>query len=42
MGIVNEMFSEILYDVSDPDELYNTLEVSKETVTNPKKYILRK
>jgi len=42
VGIVNEMFSEILYDISDPDELYNVLEISRETVTNPKKYILRK
>lgn len=41
-GIVNEMFTDILYDISDPDEQYKTLEISKETVTNPKKYTLRK
>lgn len=41
-GIVNEMFSDILFDISDPDEKYIELQISKETVTNPKKYMLRK
>ena len=41
-GIVNEMFSDILFDISDPEEKYTELEITKETVTNPKKYTLRK
>jgi len=41
-GIVNEMFTDILFDISDPDERYKELEISKETVTNSKKYVLRK
>lgn len=41
-NIVTEMFSNILFDISNPEEQYSELEISKETVTNPKKYILRK
>lgn len=41
-GIVNEMFSDILFDISNPDETYKELQISKETVTDSKKYILRK
>lgn len=41
-SIINEMFSDIMFNLSDEDENYSELIVSKETVTNPKKYILRK
>lgn len=41
-NIVDNMFSDIMYDISDPDELYSELELSKDIVNNPKKYILRK
>ena len=41
-NIVDNMFSDIMFDISDPDEKYKELEISKETVTDPKKYILRK
>lgn len=41
-GIVTEMFSDIEFDISDPDENYTELQISKETVTNPKKYTLKK
>lgn len=41
-GIINEMFSDIMFNLSDEEENYSELIVSKETVTNPKKYILRK
>lgn len=41
-NIVDSMFSDIMFDISDPEEKYAELEISKETVNNPKKYILRK
>lgn len=41
-GIVTEMFSKVLFDISDPDEVYSKLEMSKEMVTDSKKYVLRK
>lgn len=40
--IIETMFSNILFDISDPEQNYKELEISKETVNNPKKYILRK
>lgn len=41
-SIVNEMFSDIMFNLSDEEESYNELTISKDTVTNPKKYILKK
>lgn len=41
-NIIGTMFSNILFDISDPDENYQELEISKETVNDPKRYILRK
>ena len=41
-GIVNKMFSNILFEISNPEVRYSELEISKETVNNPKKYVLRK
>lgn len=41
-GIVTEMFSNIEFDISNPDEKYTELLITKETVTNSKKYILKK
>lgn len=41
-SIVNEMFSDIMFNLSDDEENYNELTISKDTVTDPKKYILRK
>lgn len=41
-SIVNEMFSDIMFNLSDDEENYNELTISKDTVTNPKKYILKK
>lgn len=41
-GIVTEMFSNIEFDISNPDDKYTELQISKETVTNPKKYVLKK
>lgn len=41
-GIVTEMFANIEFDISDPNEKYIELEISKETVTDSKKYILKK
>ena len=41
-SIVNEMFSDIMFNLSDDEENYNELTISKDTVTAPKKYILRK
>lgn len=41
-SIINEMFSDIMFNLSDEEENYNELTISKDTVTNPKKYILRK
>lgn len=41
-SIVNEMYSDIMFNLSDEDEKYNELIISSETVTDPKKYILRK
>ena len=41
-SIVNEMFSDIMFNLSDEEENYNELTISKDTVTDPKKYILRK
>lgn len=41
-NIVDNMFSDIMYDISDPDELYKELELTKEIVNNPKKYVLKK
>lgn len=41
-SIVNEMFSDIMFNLSDEEENYNELTISKDTVTNPKKYILKK
>lgn len=41
-SIVNEMFSDIMFNLSDEEENYNELTISKDTVTDPKKYILKK
>lgn len=41
-SIVNEMFSDIMFNLSDDEENYNELTISKDTVTDPKKYMLRK
>ena len=41
-SIVNEMFSDIMFNLSDDEENYNELTISKDTVTDPKKYILKK
>lgn len=41
-SIVNEMFSDIMFNLSDEEENYSELTISKDTVTNPKKYILKK
>lgn len=41
-SIVTEMFTDILFDISDPEEEYSELLISKETVTDSKKYVLRK
>lgn len=41
-SIVTEMFSDILFEISNPDEKYTELEITKETVTDPKKYVLKK
>lgn len=41
-SIVNEMFSDIMFNLSDDEENYTELTISKDTVTDPKKYILKK
>ena len=41
-SIVNEMFSDIMFNLSDEEGNYNELTISKDTVTDPKKYILKK
>ena len=41
-GIVEEMFSDIIFEIADPECSYNELEITKETVSDCKKYILRK
>lgn len=41
-SIIESMFSELMYDISDPDEKYAELVIDEEIVNNPKKYTLRK
>ena len=41
-SIVNEMFSDIMFNLSDEEENYSELTISKDTVTDPKKYTLKK
>lgn len=41
-GIITEMFTDIEYAISNSEEKYTSVEISKETVTNSKKYILKK
>ena len=41
-SIINEMYSDIMFNLSDEEENYNELTISKDTVTDPKKYILKK
>jgi len=41
-AIIENMFSDILFDISNPDENYQELEITKDTVNDPKKYVLRK
>ena len=40
--IVEEMFLDIMFEISNPDEIYSQLQIDSTLVNNPKKYILRK
>lgn len=37
---ISDLFSKALYQISNPDNKYNYLEITKETVEDPSKYIL--
>ena len=41
-NVVDDMFSDILFDISNPEEKFSKLEISKDTVIDSKKYVLRK
>lgn len=41
-NVVDDMFSNILFDISNPEEKFSKLEISKDTVIDSKKYVLRK
>jgi len=41
-SIIETMFSELMYDISDPDEKYEEIVIDKEIVNDPKKYTLKK
>lgn len=41
-NVVESLFSELLYEISNPEEEYKELTISKEFVTDPKKYVLKK
>lgn len=38
--VINKLFSRILYEISNPDVRYDYLEITKETLKDPSKYVL--
>ena len=41
-SIIETMFSEVMFDISNPDENYSELIIDEEIVNDPKKYTLKK
>lgn len=41
-SIIENIFSELMFDIGDLEEHYNELVITKEIVNNPKKYVLKK
>lgn len=39
--VVNRLFSKAIYEISNPENKFNYLEITKETVYNPNNYILK-
>lgn len=42
VNIIESIFSELMFDISDPDEKYSELVIDESIVSDPKKYILKK
>jgi len=40
--VIEEMFSSVMFEISNPKENYKELIINKEIVNNPKKYVLKK
>ena len=39
--VVNRLFSKAIYEISNPENKYNYLEITKDTVNDPNNYILK-